>query len=228
MKTMRFFLVLSVLLFSYTAHAQNSIFDKYNDMDKVSSVYISKTMIEMQPDLRAKNLYIGKVAGQLDAVYIVSTMDNNIKKNMRKDIEHYLEKGKYEMLMKQKGTVSRSAFYVKKKGNRVKELVMITDGAASLKFIVLSGDLTLKDIQNITTSQHANNLFQIPKEGVYHIDLAKLKDQFKDLKNLEDLKDLKELKKLQKLEKLKDLKELEKLGNEIMKNIDLSAWITEN
>lgn len=65
---------------------------------------------------------------------------------MRKDIEQFIQRGKYELLMKQKGRVSRSAFYVKRKGDKVKELVMVTDGAATLKFISLTGDLTLKDI----------------------------------------------------------------------------------
>lgn len=56
--------------------------------------------------------------------------------------------------MKQKGVVSRSAFYVKRKGtDQVRELIMITDGAATLKFVSLIGDLTLKDIQKITSYQ---------------------------------------------------------------------------
>lgn len=164
MKTIRLFLMTSVMLLSFTLNAQNSIFDKYSDRNNVSSVYISKAMIEMQPDLYTKDLYIGKVAGQLDAVYILSTLDNNIRKDMRKDIEQYIQKGKYELLMKQKGLVSRSAFYVKRKGDKVKELVMITDGSAKLKFISLCGDLTLKDIQKITNYQHTSQNFIFPGE----------------------------------------------------------------
>lgn len=164
MKTIRLFLMTSVLLLSFTLNAQNSIFDKYSDMKNVSSVYISKTMIEMQPDLYTKDLYIGKVLGQLDAVYVISTRDTNVKKDMRKDIEQFIQKGKYELLMKQKGTVSRSAFYVKRKGEKVKELVMITDGSATLKFISLTGDLTLKDIQNITNYQHTSWNFTFGEE----------------------------------------------------------------
>lgn len=65
---------------------------------------------------------------------------------MQKDIEQFIQRGKHELLIKQKGRVSCSAFYVKRKGDKVKELVMITDGTATLKFISLTGDLTLKDI----------------------------------------------------------------------------------
>lgn len=200
----------SILLLPLIVNAQNSIFDKYSDMKDISSVYISKTMIEMQPDLYTKDLYIGKVAGQLDAVYVISTMDNSVKKEMRKDIEQFIQRGKYELLMKQKGRVSRSAFYVKRKGDKVKELVMITDGAATLKYISLSGDLTLKDIQNITNYQHTSLNFIIPsKDRVSMAYDSKIKNIAKIigkhglnkmiLENTEEWKDLKEeLKRLRK------------------------------
>lgn len=43
-------------------------------MKGVSSVYISKAMIEMNPNLFTKDIYIGKVSGKLESVQIVSTM----------------------------------------------------------------------------------------------------------------------------------------------------------
>lgn len=203
MKTIRLFLMTSVMLLSFTLNAQNSIFDKYSDMKNVSSVYISKTMIEMQPDLYTKDLYIGKVVGQLDAVYVISTMDDNVKKELRKDIEQFIQKGKYELLMKQKGTVSRSAFYVKRKGDIVKELVMITDGNTKLKFISLSGDLTLKDIQNITNYQHTSQNFIITGEdGILINSQAITFNRIKDMANVEEM--IKE-----KTEEWKDLKNLD-------------------
>lgn len=217
MKTNKIFLMAFALLLSLTATAQNNIFEKYSDMRNVSSVYISKTMIEMQPDLYTRDLYIGKVAGQLDAVYVISTRDNNIKKDLRKDIEQYVHKGKYELLMKQKGTVSKSSFYVRKRGDKVQELVMISDGAASLKFVILTGNLTLKDIQNITNYQNTSNLIHLPAD-IYKTNIAKLKD----LKCLEGFKELKNLKDLEKLNNPEIMKEIEKASEEIMKSIDLA------
>lgn len=142
----------------------------------------------MQPDLYTKDLYIGKVIGQLDAVYVISTMDSNVKKDLRKDIEQFIQKGKYELLMKQKGNVSRSAFYVKRKGDKVKELVMITDGAAKLKFISLSGDLTLKDIQNITNYQHTSQNFIVTGEnGILINPQAIAFNHIKDMTNIKEM-----------------------------------------
>ena len=221
MKTNKLLLMAFALLLSLTATAQNSIFEKYSDMRNVSSVYISKTMIEMQPDLYTRDLYIGKVAGQLDAVYVISTRDNNIKRDLRKDIEQYVHKGKYELLMKQKGTVSKSSFYVRKRGDKVQELVMISDGAASLKFVILTGNLTLKDIQNITNYQHTSDLIHLPS-SIYKANIAKMKD----LKCLESLKGLTNSKDLEKLDNPEIMKKIKKVSEEIMKSIDL-AEITE-
>ena len=119
-------------------------------------------MIETNPNLFTKDVYIGKVSGQLNSVQVLSTMDNNVKKEMRKDLRSLVQSSRYELLMKQKGTVSSSEFYMSRKGEKVKELIMIVDGAATLKFVYLEGDMTLKDIQNImmyqNTSWNGNNV----------------------------------------------------------------------
>lgn len=152
MKTNRLFLASISLLLPLLCQAQ-SLFAKYNDMNNVSSVYISKAMIEMNPELYAKDVNIGKIAKQLELVQILSTMDNEVKRELRRDIESVVQAQKYELLMKQKGIVSRMAFYVKRKGEKVQDLIMVVDGAATLKYVRLVGDMTLKDIQNIMKSQ---------------------------------------------------------------------------
>lgn len=148
----RLFLASILLLLPLLCQAQ-SLFAKYSDMNNVSSVYISKAMIEMNPELYTKDVNIGKIAKQLELVQILSTMDNGVKRELRRDIESVMQAQKYELLMKQKGIVSRMAFYVKRKGEKVQDLIMVVDGAATLKYIRLVGDMTLKDIQNIMKSQ---------------------------------------------------------------------------
>ena len=115
MKTNRLFLAGVLLLLPLLCQAQG-LFAKYSDMNNVSSVYISKAMIEMNPELYTKDVNVGKLAKQLELVQILSTMDNGIKREMRRDIESVVRAQKYELLMKQKGIVSRMAFYVKRKG----------------------------------------------------------------------------------------------------------------
>ena len=125
MKLNKILLAGVLLMLPLLCQAQKNIFNTYNDMKGVSSVYISKAMIEMNPNLFTKDIYIGKVSGKLESVQIVSTMDNNIKKDLRKDLRTLVQSSKYELLMKQKGNVSSSEFYINRKGDKVKELIMI-------------------------------------------------------------------------------------------------------
>lgn len=223
MKLCKLFLVGVLLLYPLSGKAQKNLFNTYNDMKGVSSVYISKAMIKMNPNLFAQDIYIGKVTGQLNCVQILSTMDNNIKKDMRKDIRSLVQSSKYELLMKQKGTVSSSEFYVNQKGDKVKELIMFIDGAATLKFVYLEGDMTLKDIQNIMMQQQNSNLNKnsIPS-SIYQICDHALNLAAAACK--EGLRGLS----LEKLEGLQDLSEQsidefqEQLSHEIRKEIKKS------
>ena len=79
MKTNRLFLAGVLLLLPLLCQAQG-LFAKYSDMNNVSSVYISKAMIEMNPELYTKDVNVGKLAKQLELVQILSTMDNGIKR----------------------------------------------------------------------------------------------------------------------------------------------------
>ena len=203
MKLNKILLAGVLLMLPLLCQAQKNIFNTYNDMKGVSSVYISKAMIEMNPNLFTKDIYIGKVSGKLESVQIVSTMDNNIKKDLRKDLRTLVQSSKYELLMKQKGNVSSSEFYINRKGDKVKELIMIIDGAANLKFVYLEGEMTLKDIQNIMKSQKTsdNTYFSIPTHEINNAfkEISIALGELKKIEGITELKDLKkEMKKLQK------------------------------
>ncbi len=56
-------ILLAGVLADLLRQAQKDI-NTYNDMKGVSSVYISKAMIEMNPNLFTKDIYIRKVSGK--------------------------------------------------------------------------------------------------------------------------------------------------------------------
>lgn len=229
MKTMKMILAGVLLMLPLLCQAQKNLFNKYGDMKGVSSVYISKAMIETNPNLFTKDVYIGKVSGQLNSVQVLSTMDNNVKKEMRKDLRSLVQSSRYELLMKQKGTVSSSEFYMSRKGEKVKELIMIVDGAATLKFVYLEGDMTLKDIQNImmyqNTSWNGNNVnIQLPDIDWAEIEKLKNRDWLGELKHSQELA----LKGLENVAKLKDNKYLkEQMDTDTWKRFEKSMEALE-
>ncbi len=206
MKNIRLLLVSMLLIFPLLGQAQQELFKKYSDMKNVSSVYISKAMLDMNPSLFTEDIYIGKAASQLNSVQIISTMDNKIKPEMLKDIRAQIKSSHYELLMKQKGTVSSSEFYVSRKGDKVKELVMVINGAASLKFVYLEGEMTTKDVQNILLYQNTGE-YTVPSRR-FQLDALQAMDiQVPDI----DLKDLQRTFNSDEWKKfLEDMKKLDK------------------
>ena len=106
---------------------------------------------------------------------------------------------------------------------------MIIDGAATLKFIYLVGEMTLKDIQNIMMYQNTSM-----NEGgsIYYIDgnsTLGSADIWGGLKGLEELKGLEGLENLKNLEGLKgleSLKDITKLKDSeyLKKRMNADQW----
>ena len=114
-----------------------------------------------------KDLYIGKVAEHLNSVQVLSTHDNKVREEMAKDIRSLVQSSKYELLMKQKSTVSGSEVYVNRKGSKVKELIMVLNGASSLKFVYMEGDMTTDDIKKLMLYQSTSQNFIISGDLFY-------------------------------------------------------------
>lgn len=178
-----------LLLFALTGWAQEKLFDKYSDMKEVKSVYISKAMLSLDTDIIADDIYLGKVKN-LNAVRVLSTMDSKVRKKMLEDIRALVKSSKYELLMKQKGLASSSEFYIaRQKGKiNIKELIMVMDGAATLKFICLEGNMTDKEVKMILLYQDRSSWEGIPAKGWENLHSLKGLDALKDLVSLEELK----------------------------------------
>lgn len=155
MKTNRLVLTSLLLLLSLLCQAQKnkvSIFEKYSEMNHVSSIYISKAMIDMMTDFQADDINISKIAKQLNRIEILSTDNVTIKKSMKKDIDELTNY--YELMMKQKGQTSSMAFYSWTQKGKIISFIVLIDAPNTLKYIRLDGNMNLKDIQNIISQQN--------------------------------------------------------------------------
>ncbi len=186
MKTVRITLILAALLINTISYAQNNLYNKYSSSPHVSATYISKAMLEMQPNVNTMSeIYLGKISGQMEGVYILQTSESGTRANLLNDINKYIKQEKYELLMEQKKAPGNtSAYYIKRKNKEeVKELVMTTDRNNRLKFVLLVGNMTVKDIQQIIMFGSAQIQSIQPgylADGL-HLDISALKD-FKDFK----------------------------------------------
>ena len=140
MKTRNSLLVL-FLLCSTLCFAQDKLFEKYADKDNVTSVYISKSMFQMMPDnMRAGGLDLGNLKGKIHNLQILTSENKEVKEQMKADFDAVVGKD-HELLMKVKSDDTRASFFVKQKGEKISELIMLT--------MRLTGDFTIQDIRQI-------------------------------------------------------------------------------
>ena len=126
--------------------AQNKLFDKYADMDDVTSVYISKKMFQMMPVMETAGLNLANLKGKIESLQIA-----DLRERMRGEFKALIGKD-HEELMRVKDGKTKANFYVKQQGELIQELIMIADmDDGGFSVMQLLGRFTLQDVQEITS-----------------------------------------------------------------------------
>jgi hypothetical protein len=147
----KYFFILIALCCSSLSFAQNKLFDKFAEMDQVQSVYISKAMFQMMPNIEANGLNLMNMKGKVESLQILNT-DNKEKANqMRQEFSGLINK-QHEELMRVKDGKTSATFYAKQKGDLIHELIMLANTEDGFTVIQLLGNFTLQDIQDITAA----------------------------------------------------------------------------
>ena len=147
MKT-RHFLIIFCLLCANMGFAQNRLFEKYADMDNVTSVYISKAMFQMMPVIEDVGVNLMNMKGKIESLQLVTTEKKDLITQMKKEFSQ-LVTSRHEELMRIKDGNTRVNFYSDMKGDQIKELLMLVEAENNFTAILLTGNFTLKDIQEI-------------------------------------------------------------------------------
>lgn len=147
-------LILSVLIAitAFAAHAQHDYFDKYADMEGVTSVYVSKTMFKFIQGLpiESDDVDMSGIIKKLDGLYILTTEEPEIMEALRKETAFINKKEGYEELMRVKEDGEKVTIYMKEMKNARTEYVLIMDSTDE-EFVVMifSGTMQPEDVQGI-------------------------------------------------------------------------------
>jgi len=147
MKT-RYLLVALCLCCASMTFAQNKLFEKYAEMDNVTSVYISKAMFQMMPAIEQAGVNLMNMKGKIESLQLVSTDKKEMADQMRKDFTQ-LVTTQHEELMRVRDGKTRVNFYSNKNGEQIRDLLMLIEDESEFTVIQLVGNFTLQDIQGI-------------------------------------------------------------------------------
>lgn len=147
MKTKSIYILL-LLCCASICFAQDKLFEQYADMDDVTSVYISKKMFDLMPDIETGGLDLKDLRGKIDNLQILTTDREDLCEKMRKDFKNLVTQS-HEELMRIKDGDEKVTFYILQEGNRIREMLMFSDSYDEFVIIRLQGKFTLEDIQKI-------------------------------------------------------------------------------
>lgn len=137
------------LCLSVNALAQDSLFKKFADRDDITSVYISKSMLRLMPNVQTDGIDIGGVASKLDNIQILSCEKPEIIPQIRKELTYLNTQNGYEELMKVNDAGEHTVIYQKECAGDTKEYVLLCDEKRELTVVILKGNLSLTDIQGV-------------------------------------------------------------------------------
>ncbi|MDR0437536.1 MAG: DUF4252 domain-containing protein [Bacteroidales bacterium] len=154
MKTKCIFISLC-LFFASAGFAQNRPFQKFAEMDGVTSVSISKAMLGLIGNMSnvtgidKAGVNISKMINRIESLQILTSETPARAAQMKRDFSQFASTH-YQELMRVADGTSRVNFYSNMQGNRIKELIMLVEDEGEFTAILLVGDFSLQDIQQIT------------------------------------------------------------------------------
>jgi len=147
-------LLLSVAPFITQAQSQ---FDRFEDIDGVSSVIVNQKAFELMSKIGAETdeEYLDLIKN-IKTLKVFATEDPNVAKQMKAEADRYLKSGKLEELMRVKNKDDNVKIYVKEGDNEnfVKELFMFVNNASGgdheTVIISLTGNIDLRQVSKLT------------------------------------------------------------------------------
>ena len=148
--------IFAALLLTVSAFGQDgrSIYNKYSDEEGVTAVYISPAMFRLfgvlpDIDIDGKDVDLSKVIRSLTSFYVVSTENPRIINDLRSDVDRYIKRGDYELLMEAKDSGEAVRMYTVGDEEVVKNFVMLAAEPGECTFISFEGLISRADFEQL-------------------------------------------------------------------------------
>ncbi|GAB4510119.1 MAG: DUF4252 domain-containing protein [Allomuricauda sp.] len=163
---MKKYILIAVMTVLPLAGFSQSLFDKFEDLDEVTSVVVNKSMfnllakIDVEVDDPEAQDFMD-IASSLKSLKVFTTENKKIGDDMKASVDSYLKSSKMEELMRVKDKEANVKFYIKegKDADHVSELLMFVTGMKNVEadgrkfetvILSLTGDIDLNKISSLT------------------------------------------------------------------------------
>jgi hypothetical protein len=142
------YIIVAMLLLSISAFAQDgrSLYNKYSDYDNVEAVYISPAMFRLigkipDVEMEGENVNLGPVIKSLSGLYILSIKQGGIADELADDVNRFIKKGQYELLMEAKDNGEVTRMYTVGDDFVVNSFVLLSHDGGETNFICIDGTI---------------------------------------------------------------------------------------
>lgn len=129
--------------------AQESFNNKFGNIKGVTSVYISKSLLNMMPDIKSDGMNLGCVANKLDNIQILNSETKKAAALLSNGCRQIISKENYENLMNINENGEHTGIYMKNFPGGKTQYIMLSTEKDETNIIVLTGRLTINDIKNV-------------------------------------------------------------------------------
>lgn len=148
-------ILLALTIATSAAFAQKNPFERFTDMDGVTSVFISKNMLSLLPkqaNMQYNGVDVGGFVDKLTSMLIITSENKEIAQEMISLANRGIKESNYELLMRVKSDDGELVnFFMKGKPENIQELIMIVEDEKDESVIMqLLGNFTLQDVQQMT------------------------------------------------------------------------------
>lgn len=163
----KYIVIILMAVLPLTGFSQ-SLFDKYEDLDNVTSVVVNKSMfnllskIDVEVDDQEAQDFMD-IAKSVNSLKVFTTEDKSVSADMLVSVNKYLKSASMEELMRIKDKDANVKFYIRngKDDDHVSELLMFVTGMKNVKLeangrkfetvlLSLTGDIDLNKINSLT------------------------------------------------------------------------------
>ncbi|MDE6609180.1 MAG: DUF4252 domain-containing protein [Muribaculaceae bacterium] len=144
-----FAVIVLMAVVSGSAQQLSKFFDKYDDVEDVTSVYVSKAMLRMMPDVKTGDMDLSGLSGKLDCIRILSSNNNDMARKLKTDADKVLNANGYEVLVKVSEGKEKTNIYMKSDDKGVNEYFIVNEEPGDFNAILIVGKLTPEDVQKM-------------------------------------------------------------------------------
>ena len=150
------YILVAMLLLSISAFAQDgrSLYNKYSDYDNVEAVYISPAMFRLigkipDVEMQGENVNLGPIIKSLSGLYILSIKEDSIAQDLADDVNRFIKKGQYELLMEAKDNGEVTRMYTVGDDFTVNSFVMLAREGDEVNFICIDGNIPRDQLEDL-------------------------------------------------------------------------------